>query len=70
MANETSKTSKLLNDQFNTILLIMFLSVVIILTLKGFCSCFSNNQENVAVQVDEKEVINSSMQNDSLTIIH
>ena len=74
MAKDTSDTTGVkspirFNEQVNTILLIMFLAVVVILFLKGRDrdGMIRYDETN---QVQELVVTNDSIQNDSLTILH
>lgn len=78
MAKETSSGSGFknpfrFNEQVNIILLIMFLSVVLILSLKGCGTCLFDKSENIPVvneQQDGHEVACDSTQSDSLTTVH
>jgi hypothetical protein len=76
MANDTSNTPRFksphrYDEQVNIILLIMFLSVVVILSLKGCNACVIDSTQS-ATESKNKEIVveGDSTHNDSLTIVH
>lgn len=75
MAKETTsgtgfKTPQRFNEQVNAILLIMFLSVVIILSLKGCGNCMFTQKENENAVQEESVVKSDSLTNDSILNIN
>ena len=72
MAKDTSnkssfKTRLYFNEQVNFILLIMFMAVAIIITIKGCDGCLSP-KENLSTQTKEGLIPSDSLANDSVLV--